>query len=286
MPTALLFALIALLAGGAAFIVILVFFGEKNKVHSILAQLDTAEGVEKQEDEGLMHRLIAADQRSVLERKIQEAAWSKTPRQIIAQCVLFGALGAVMGVALFVLWGSIDFVPVAGFLVFTFAGAYYPIFKLNSAIAARKKAIARELPDFLDIVSTTVEAGIALNGAISVAVDALHGPFGDELRIALSDIRLGRSRTEALAALAKRVHDADVTTTVTAMVQAERLGGNIARVLSDLAFEAREKRLMRAEEMAAQLPVKMTLPMVFFMLPALLLMIFGAALIDFLGPGH
>lgn len=286
MPTAVLFALIALLAGGAAFIVIVVFFGEKNKVHGILAQLETTDGFEKPQEEGLMHRLIAADQRSVLERKIQEAGWEKTPRQIITHCVLFGTLGVVMGVALTVLWGSIDFVPVAGFFVFTFAGGYYPIFKLNGAIAARKKAISRELPDFLDIVSTTVEAGIALNGAIAVAVDALHGPFGEELRIALSDIRLGRSRTEALAALAKRVHDPDVTTTVTAMVQAEKLGGNIAKVLGDLAFEAREKRLMKAEELAAQLPVKMTLPMVFFMLPALLLMIFGAALVDFLGPGH
>lgn len=283
MNTVLLFGLMALLGAGAAFIFIFAAFGEKHQVHNVLAQLETSDGFEPKADEGVLHKLIAADTRSHLERKLQEAGSSKTPRQLIAQSILYAVAGVIMGIGFVVLWGSIDFIPIIGGLIFTIAGGYLPTFQLNQAIEKRKKAISRELPDFLDIVSTTVEAGIALNGAIAIAVDALHGPFGDELRVALSDIRLGRSRTEALAALAKRVHDADVTTTVTAMVQAERLGGNIAQVLGDLAHEAREKRLMRAEELAAQLPVKMTLPMVFFMLPALLLMIFGSVFVDFMG---
>jgi tight adherence protein C len=90
------------------------------------------------------------------------------------------------------------------------------------------------------------------------------------------DIRLGRSRSEALAAMAHRLREPDLTTTVTAIVQAEKLGGDIHQVLGSLANEARERRMMRAEEIAGTLPVKMVFPMALFMLPSLLMMIFGA----------
>ena len=130
-------------------------------------------------------------------------------------------------------------------------------------------------------VATTVEAGIALNGALASAVEATSGPLGEELKMALSDIRLGRSRSEALAAMSTRANQVDLSTTVTAMIQSEKLGGNIAAVLEELAVEARERRMMRAEEIAAQLPVKMVFPMVFFMLPALFVTIFGAVAADF-----
>jgi tight adherence protein C len=168
-------------------------------------------------------------------------------------------------------------------IMLAFAGAILPSSMLDGAITERKKRIRNALPDFLDLVSTTVEAGIALNGAFAAAVDAVSGPFRDELLAALSDIRVGRSRAEALAAMAARCDVVELTTTVTAIVQAEKLGGDIAGILDELANDARDHRMMRAEEIAAQLPVKMTFPMALCMLPALFVMIFGAVAAQMLG---
>ena len=165
--------------------------------------------------------------------------------------------------------------------LFPIAGLMAPNFMLNAAMEKRKLDIQCEIPNFLDMVATTVEAGIALNGALASAVEATSGALGEELKMALSDIRLGRSRSEALAAMSTRANQVDLSTTVTAMIQSEKLGGNIAQVLDELSIEARERRMMRAEEIAAQLPVKMVFPMVFFMLPALFVTIFGAVAADF-----
>ncbi len=154
-------------------------------------------------------------------------------------------------------------------------GYIFPTFSLDGAIKKRKTAIARRLPDLLDMVSTTVEAGTALNGALAIAVTRLEGPLADEFRMTLSDIRVGVNRADALTALSRRVNQIDLASVVTALVQTERLGGNVAQVLDELAEEARSRRLNRAEELAAKIPVKMVIPMALFMLPALLVMIFG-----------
>jgi tight adherence protein C len=123
-------------------------------------------------------------------------------------------------------------------------------------------------------VSTTVEAGVALNAALAIATSSITGPLAEEFEMVLSDIRLGRNRADAFNAMAQRAHQIDLSSVVMAIVQTERLGGNIGHVLDELAVEARARRLQRAEEIAAALPVKMVIPMAFFMLPALFVMIF------------
>ncbi len=155
-------------------------------------------------------------------------------------------------------------------------GFYWPFASMHRTIDKRKLAIHRELPDFLDVLATTVDAGIALNGALSAASEGLKGPLGEEMRAALGDIRLGRSRADALMALSQRVREPDLTTTMVAIVQSERLGASITDVLQQLAVETRERRTLRAEEIAAQLPNKLVFPVGLCMLPALLLLIFGA----------
>jgi tight adherence protein C len=146
---------------------------------------------------------------------------------------------------------------------------------LSRARKTRKEQIQRELPDFLDFLSSTVQAGLALNAALVQSADATRGPLNEELTSMLAEIRLGRPRADAFQAMAERVNEDSVSTMVTAIVQAERLGSNLSNVLTELARETRDRRWMRAEERAAQLPVKMILPMAAFMIPSLYLMIFG-----------
>jgi tight adherence protein C len=165
-------------------------------------------------------------------------------------------------------------------------GFYLPLSSLEKAIAARKTQVQKSLPDFLDMVATTVQAGLSVNQSLGYAVDAAPGALGQEIKACLSEIRLGRSRSDALKAAAERLQQQQFTTTITAITQAERLGTNISKVLNELAEDVRNHRIMLVEEHAAKLPVKMVFPMALFMLPSLFVVIFGALAANYLSQPH
>ncbi len=255
-----------------------VTFVHRSAVERHVAQIDRA-GIDadRKAELGVFARFFDERGRTKLERRLIQAGWYKlTPGRFMMRGIIasFSGLFAGILIPLVLHWHGVWVIAVP--ILLALAGAILPTSMLDGAINERKKRIRNALPDFLDLVSTTVEAGIALNGAFAAAVDAVRGPFRDELLAALSDIRVGRSRAEALAAMAARCDVTELTTTVTAIVQAEKLGGDIAGILDQLANDARDHRMTRAEELAAQLPVKMTFPMALCMLPALFVMIFGA----------
>ena len=132
------------------------------------------------------------------------------------------------------------------------------------------------------MLASTVQAGLAFNAALNYAQEVAVGPLGEEVKAVLSEIRLGRSRADALKSMASRMRQEQVSTTVTAIVQAERLGSNFAQVLEELADETRNRRIIRAEEIANLMPTKMVIPMALFMLPALFVMIFGGVVAQYL----
>jgi tight adherence protein C len=249
-----------------------------------LADLDRSV-IAREAQGGFFNKLIDEKQRSQLARKLSAAGWyTITPTQMVIRTVVGGLAGVGGGVALVVFIGDTSTTWLCAAAACTFAGFAAPTVMLNRAVEARQKSVQRTLPDLLDMLTTTVEAGVSLNGALNVAVEAISGPLADELRSAMSDVRLGRSRAEALTAMAERVQQPDLLTMVIAIVQAERLGGNVVSVLEEISIEARESRMMRVEELAAQLPVKMVFPMALFMLPALVVMIFGPLAASLLSP--
>jgi tight adherence protein C len=257
----------------------------RSAVERTVAQLDKSGAeADRKKELGLFARFFDERGRTNLERRLVMAGWYKlTPGRYMMRSIIASGAGLFVGLLVpFVLHKTQVYMFLLPVLL-ALAGAIAPTSMLDGAIAERKKRIRNALPDFLDLVSTTVEAGIALNGAFAAAVDAVRGPFRDELLAALSDIRVGRSRAEALAAMAARCDVVELTTTVTAIVQAEKLGGDIAGILDQLATDAREHRMMRAEEIANQLPVTMTFPMALCMLPALFVMIFGAVAAQMIG---
>jgi tight adherence protein C len=257
----------------------------RSAVERTVAQLDKSGAeADRQKELGLFARFFDERGRTNLERRLVMAGWYKvTPARYMMRSIVASGAGLFVGLLVpFVLHKTQLYMFLLPVLL-ALAGAIAPTSMLDGAIAERKKRIRNALPDFLDLVSTTVEAGIALNGAFAAAVDAVRGPFRDELLAALSDIRVGRSRAEALAAMAARCDVVELTTTVTAIVQAEKLGGDISGILDELATDAREHRMMRAEEIANQLPVTMTFPMALCMLPALFVMIFGAVAAQMIG---
>ena len=232
-----------------------------------------------------VERLFSSERRALLARRLIEAGWyTDTPPKFLMRVVA----GACFGFATALLiWMFFTLAPIWVILLvslFTFAGGYVPFMVLDRAIQARKDAIQRSLPDFLDMVASTVQAGLALNAALAYAVDTAPGPLGDEIREALSEIRLGRARAEALKAVGERTNQSDLRNALRVITQAERLGANIAKLLIELADDARKRRLLLVEEMAGKLPVKMTFPMIVFMIPSIFVIIFGTVLANYFAP--
>jgi tight adherence protein C len=234
---------------------------------------------------GALEKAFGSERRAWLRQQLIEAGWyTDTP----AKFLLRVAAGACCGIiAALVLWQFLNFpfmwVVIVSCLLL-FAGAYFPFIVLNRASEARKGAIQKTLPEFLDMVASTVQAGLALNAALAYAVDAAPGPLGQEIREALSEVRLGRPRADALRAVGDRTNQSDLRNALRVVTQAERMGANVAKLLNDLAEEARNRRLMLVEEMAGKLPVKMTLPMIVCMIPSIFVIIFGSVAANYFAP--
>lgn len=228
-------------------------------------------------------KIFSGAQRGQLQQMLSEAGWYQvTPGQIGARVIAGLIIGLMLGISLSAYFHSFDLIFIAAIVMFAVVGGYFPIMQLKSAIKARKVRIQKALPDLLDMLASTVQAGLAFNAALSFAQEIAVGPLGEELKAVLSEIRLGRSRSDALKSMAARVRQEQLSTTVTAIVQAERLGSNLSHVLEELSAEVRDRRMTRAEEIANLMPTKMVIPMALFMLPALFVMIFGGVVAQYL----
>jgi tight adherence protein C len=145
---------------------------------------------------------------------------------------------------------------------------------------ARQHEIQKALPFTLDLISISVEAGMALDGAMQIVMEKSRGPMADELNLTLREIRLGKGRNEALVDMADRVQLDDLKSFVTAVTYIARLGGSLVDVIRIQAQVMRTKRRQRAEEKAMKTPVKIMIPLVFFIFPSMFVVILGPAAIS------
>lgn len=184
-------------------------------------------------------------------------------------CVL--VLSITRGLAGTVLLGS---------LVAAAAGFMVPDALLHSAVGKRQLAIRRALPDMLDMLTISVEAGLGFDQAVAKLVANSHGPLAEEFARLLQEIQAGIPRTDAYRHLAERTDVPEVSTFVTSMVQADVFGISVSNVLRSQAKEMRVKRRQHAEEIAQKAPVKIVFPLVLCILPATLIVVLGPALVS------
>jgi tight adherence protein C len=178
--------------------------------------------------------------------------------------------------------------PVLG-LLFAIVGAAIgyiaPEFWLGRKGRARSTEMVLQLPDALDLLTISVEAGLGFDAALAKVVEKMEGPLVDEFRQALAEVRMGRPRREALRDVATRADAQPVSNFVGAIVQAEQLGVPIAKVLQIQSNQLRIERRQRAEEAAAKAPVKMLFPMVGCIFPTIFIVILGPAVVTLMGGG-
>jgi len=164
----------------------------------------------------------------------------------------------------------------------TMLGSYLPVLWLGSRIKRRKKEIIRALPDALDLLTICVEAGLGFDGAMTKVVDKWDNELSRAFARVLQEIRLGKLRREALRDMADTMDVPDVSTFVAAVIQADQLGVSIAKVLRIQSDQMRVRRRQRAEEEARKAPIKIMIPTVLLIFPALLIIILGPALLTFM----
>jgi tight adherence protein C len=161
----------------------------------------------------------------------------------------------------------------------TAVGWFGPNLYLYQKVHDRSGRMQRDLPDAIDLLTISVESGLAFDAAVQQVARNTEGPLADEFSRVLREMQIGQGRAEALRGLAERTEVDDVKSFVTAMVQADSFGIPIANVLRIQSSEMRTKRRQRAEEKAQKVPVKITIPLIFCILPCLFIAVMGPAVI-------
>jgi tight adherence protein C len=217
---------------------------------------------------------------------VSAAMYRLTPRQLLG----YQVLGAIAMPALW-LWltltnGVSSLYVVAGAAILLVLGWLAPLNYVKGRAKKRLAEIDYALPELIDLVAVSLEAGIGLAGSLNIAADRIPGPLGEELRLANQEQRMGLVIAETLENIQKRCPTDTVKTFVRAVVQGERLGVSMGQIMRNLALEMRLRRRQLAEEKAHKAPVKMLFPLVFMIFPAMFLILLGPAMyqiIDTLG---
>jgi tight adherence protein C len=211
---------------------------------------------------------------------ISAGMYRTSPRTVIGYQLLFAlalptvwlffALGASTSTALAILAA----------VFFAFIGWYAPGLVIQRRAESRLHRIDRSMPELIDLLVVTVEAGLSLSAAIQLSGDRMKGPLGEELRIVLQEQRMGLTPVQALENMTTRCPTPAVESFARAMMQGSVLGVSVGQILRNLAIEMRKRRRALVEQQAQKAPIKMLFPLVFMIFPALFVVILGPAVVS------
>ena len=230
---------------------------------------------------GLVLKVMPSKTRENVARKLLSAglAGKVSPETVIAAKAVLCTLALLAGFMV----GS-KAAPATGVLLglsLGFLGFLAPDVFVNGKVRDRQERVLAALPDALDLLAVSVEAGLGFDGAVAKLVDYMDGPLIDEFALTLNEMRVGESRNEALKRMSARVDVPELGAFIRAIVQADQLGTSIAGILRIQAADARTRRQFAAEEKAMKAPIKMLVPTAVFIFPALFIVILGPILMNF-----
>jgi tight adherence protein C len=195
--------------------------------------------------------------------------------RVVALKIIGGIAGAIAGAFLATLLPTPIVLKVVSIVVVALIGYLMPSAQLRGIAAKRQRMIQKQLPDVMDLLTISVEAGLGFDAALAQVTHNVPGPLSEEMARLLQEVQIGVSRADAFRHLGDRTNVPELQSFVLSMIQADLFGVSIANVLRAQSRELRQKRRQRAEEIAQKIPVKLLFPMIFLVLPALFIVVLG-----------
>jgi tight adherence protein C len=215
----------------------------------------------------------------VRQKLVSAGMYGTTPRKILGYQVLLTIFFALVGLVLVPAMGYSLVIAVLAAVGGAALGWFAPMGLIDRRTRQRFDRIDRQMPDLIDLLVVTIEAGLGILASMRVASERLPDPLGQELRLTLQEQRMGLSVFEAIESLGQRAGTPNVKMFVRALVQGEKLGVSIGQTMRNLASEMRKRRKAVAEEKAQKMPIKLLFPLVFLIFPAIMIVLLVPAMI-------
>jgi len=209
---------------------------------------------------------------------VSAGMYSLSPRMLFGYQVLAAAGGGALWLWLSVASGAQLFLVVIGAAVVVTVGWKAPVSIVRRRARERLAAIDYAIPELIDLLVVSVEAGVGFAGSLRGASERIQGALGAELRLANQEQRMGLTPTDALENMLVRCPTDTMRSFVRAIVEGERLGVSVGQIMRNLAIDMRKRRRQMAEERAHKAPVKLVFPLVFMIFPAVFVVLLGPAM--------
>jgi tight adherence protein C len=224
-----------------------------------------------------VQRSLGVGERGIRRDLLAAGMYQTDPLTIVGYRAL-GLVGLlVVWIWLAVVWGLAIPILVLGAIVAGALGWMLPVVIVRRRGRKRTAQIEYELPELIDVLVVTLEAGLSFLASLSLAADRIEGPLGVELRLTLQEQRMGLGIHDALEGMLRRVETPNLRTFVRSVAQGESLGVSTGQIMRNLAVEMRKRRRSAAEERAQKAPVKMLFPLIFLIFPAMFVILLGPA---------
>jgi tight adherence protein C len=228
----------------------------------------------------LSERLHIVNEEHLRKTLVSAGMYRTSPRTLIGYQLLFGLALPIAWLFLAAGAGASTALAILAAIFLAAIGWFAPGFIVQRRAESRLHRIDRGMPELIDLLVVSVEAGLSLAAAMQLAGERMQGPLGDELRIVLQEQRMGLTPVQALANMESRCATPAVEAFARAMVQGQLLGVSVGQILRNLAIEMRKRRRAQVEQQAQKAPIKMLFPLVFMIFPALFVVILGPAVVS------
>jgi tight adherence protein C len=234
---------------------------------------------------GAIGRFFAEDLHLVNEERLRQTLVSAgmyrtSPRTLVGYQLLFAIAAPAVWLFFALGAGASTTLAILAAIFFALIGWFAPSFVVQRRAESRLYRIDRSMPELIDLLVVSVEAGLSLSAAMQLAGERMMGPLGDELRIVLQEQRMGLNPVQALENMVARCPTPAVEAFTRAMMQGQVLGVSVGQILRSLAIEMRKRRRALIEQQAQKAPIKMLFPLVFMIFPALFVVILGPAVVS------
>jgi len=224
-------------------------------------------------------RLDRFSESEVREKLIAAGMYGTTPRKLLGYQVILAVFFPVVALVLVPALGGSGIITILATIAAGVFGWFAPMAYVDRRTRQRFEKIDKQMPDMIDLLVVTIEAGLGILASMRIAAEGLPDPLGQELRLTLQEQRMGLSVFEAIESLGRRANAPNMRIFVRALIQGEKLGVSIGTTMRNVALEMRKRRKAAAEEKAQKMPIKLLFPLVFLIFPAIMIVLLVPAMI-------